>query len=355
MGKVKIFIDPRLNIAYDSFYLYGLKMKYGQRNIHYTMRYFRDLPDGGNLRYVWFSDGIIKKYVVHIGDSYKINQAEYDWCDKYGSVNANFFHYPKDRYHKLCSLVPSFAIKNYNLFQTLSFSIVTFFLSMRYIISRERYNMSKDCFEINSINNIRRHFINYLKNWKQRLPYEDYLQRECVKNKYVFFLCTLWQSDEDHDNDNGVNQRRYKFIRACKSIQDLTFKGGLLGSAISSNEKFIDAVTTERMSFREWLTESKRSAVVFNTPAFYDCHGWKLGEYLAMGKAIISTKLYNDLPFPLENGKQVIFVQNDEIKMRDAIVKVINDEQLRIDLENSARDYWERYGTPIKSIELLES
>ena len=40
----------------------------------------------------------------------------------------------------------------------------------------------------------------------------------------------------------------------------------------------------------EWISKTKQSAIVFNTPAFWSCHGWKLGEYLAMGKCIISVR-----------------------------------------------------------------
>ena len=42
-----------------------------------------------------------------------------------------------------------------------------------------------------------------------------------------------------------------------------------------------------------------RSAVVFNCPAVHGCLGWKLGEYLTLRKAIISTDLGRRLPAPL--------------------------------------------------------
>ena len=101
------------------------------------------------------------------------------------------------------------------------------------------------------------------------------------------------------------------------------------------------------------MEKTKRSVLVFNTPAFWDCHGWKLGEYLAMGKCIVSTELSNDLPFPLEHGKNIHFVENDKDEIKEAIKYIIRHPDYRIKLENGARLYWEQYGTPEASLKLL--
>jgi glycosyltransferase involved in cell wall biosynthesis len=104
---------------------------------------------------------------------------------------------------------------------------------------------------------------------------------------------------------------------------------------------------------REWLEKTKQSAVVFNTPAFWNCHGWKLGEYLALGKCIVSTKLQNDLPFPLEHGKNIHFVENNQDAMGEAIEYIISHPDYRQKLESGARAYWDAYGSPIAALKLL--
>ena len=108
------------------------------------------------------------------------------------------------------------------------------------------------------------------------------------------------------------------------------------------------------MSISEYIEKTKQSVFVFNTPAFWNCHGWKLGEYLAMGKAIVSTPLSNDLPYPLEHGVNIHFLKDDsEEEMQNAINQIIENQAYRKKLEAGAKKYWDTYGTPEKSLELL--
>ena len=104
---------------------------------------------------------------------------------------------------------------------------------------------------------------------------------------------------------------------------------------------------------KEWLKKTKESAVAFNTPAFWNCHGWKLGEYLAMGKAIISTELSNDLPEPLKHGVNIHFVENTSQAMSEAVEFIVSHPEYRKTLESGARAYWEKYGTPEASLRLM--
>ena len=50
---------------------------------------------------------------------------------------------------------------------------------------------------------------------------------------------------------------------------------------------------------------------------------WDLGEYLALGKAIISTPLFNDLPAPLTHGINIHFVENDVDSIKEAVSYII--------------------------------
>ncbi len=103
----------------------------------------------------------------------------------------------------------------------------------------------------------------------------------------------------------------------------------------------------------KWLENTRKSILVFNTPAFWDCHGWKLGEYLAMGKCIVSTALSNDLPAPLIHGKHIHLVDNTEGSMREAVAYIIKHPEYRKQLEQNVRAYWEQYGSPAASLRLL--
>lgn len=48
-------------------------------------------------------------------------------------------------------------------------------------------------------------------------------------------------------------------------------------------------------------------------------------------------------------------MENNEQSIQEAILKIRNDDVYRQKLEKGARAYWEKYGTPVKALELLDS
>jgi hypothetical protein len=98
------------------------------------------------------------------------------------------------------------------------------------------------------------------------------------------------------------------------------------------------------------MKKTKLSAIVFNTPAVHSNHGWKLGEYLAMGKAIISVPLSNNLPKELVHGKNIHFISNVN-NMKVEIDFMLEKSNYRITLENGAKEYFLKFATPQKVIE----
>lgn len=351
----KIIIDPRSNYSYSSFYVFGLEELVGKRNISYDLKPFAELNDLGNdLRFILDKNGVKTKYFIHTNDSYKLNEEDYNWCDVYGCVNANYTHYPKELYPKLISLVPSFGIrKDKSIIKVVYDACVQLTSNWSYVLNRTEWNKKLKKGECNKIQNLKHYFGRRYKGWKNRLPLSYYANTDHSKDDYVFFLSTLWYSDVWNKNDEGVNLRRAYFIRACQKILGNKFEGGLLGDSSSSNELFSDILCHNRVSFSLWIEKTKQSALVFNTPAFWDCHGWKLGEYLALGKCILSTQLSNDLPHPLEHGKNIHFVENSETAMKEAIEYILLHPEYRHKLELGAREYWNKYGTPEASLKLL--
>jgi glycosyltransferase involved in cell wall biosynthesis len=109
------------------------------------------------------------------------------------------------------------------------------------------------------------------------------------------------------------------------------------------------------LSYRRWLQLTRSSAVVFNTPGVYGCLGWKLGEYLALGKAIISTPIRLQLPAHLQHGTHVHVVDGSEESMRDAIQRITSDDAYRLRLEFNSRAYFDRYLNPPAAIQRFVS
>ena len=62
--------------------------------------------------------------------------------------------------------------------------------------------------------------------------------------------------------------------------------------------------------------------MAFNNPAVHGCLGWKLGELLAMGKAIVSLPIERTLPSPLERGVHMHVVNGSAGALDDAIARM---------------------------------
>lgn len=120
--KRKVYIDAGTNIPYGSFYIKGIVDMFGKNNVRFNSVLFSGLaPLGWNIRIIVLEGDQFRKFFIHTNDSYKIDLEQYNWCDVYGNVNANFEAYPRDLFPKQVSLVPSFGIRNFNIFETLFF------------------------------------------------------------------------------------------------------------------------------------------------------------------------------------------------------------------------------------------
>lgn len=349
----QIIIDPRSSYVYGSFYLYGLIELFGKSNLSFSLKPFKELPDvGWNIRFIATHNGLVTKYYIHTSDEYTIHQPDYQWCDVYGHVNANFIKTSKHDYPKVVSLAPSFGIKAISDSQALFMAIHNFLIALPYVLKRTEWNKNTNEEETNRYKNVKHYFGKIYKTNKNRLPYSEYSNHIASDDNYVFFCSTLWYNDPYNHNDIGVNLRRANFIKACKSIHKINFEGGFVADVSSSKEKFEDLLTSE-ISFSDWIAKTKKSTLVFNTPAFWDCHGWKLGEYLALGKCILSTPLSNDLPAPLLHGVHIHYVESDIDSICDSITYIISHKDYRLKLEKNAKAYWEKYGAPEKSLHLI--
>ncbi len=331
-----IYIHPQTNCLYSSFYFNGLEKFFGRSAVRFTTKPFVDLPKsvwGKNLPVIVEDEGVQTRYFIDTDDSFKVNPEAYAWCDHYASVNANFEKTEEQYREKLISLCPSFGIKCWNFFSMAPRALSS-------ILSSNSAGVRK--------------VLGKYKRMCQRETLEEYYKPVEVKDGYVFFCATLWYSDEWNKNDENVNLTRANFIRACKNLSSIEFEGGLVpqGEGRSSESKFADCLATG-VPMKEWMLKTKESAVVFNTPAFWNCHGWKLGEYLAMGKAIISTPLSNDLPEPLVHGVNIHFVENNQEAIQEAVQLIVSSPDYRRRLEAGAKEYWAKFGTPEASLRLM--
>ena len=333
---MRAIIDTAGDILYKSFYILGLTELLGSENVQFSSSPFTETPytlrNDKVMNFVVQEGVSEKRYTIACNDHHAVIPELYEWCDVYGSVNANRALAEERFRSKLVALCPSFGV--------------------RYAPVATLAGHALRCLPLQPTR-WKKHLGKYRRLLKRK-AYSQYTPGGEVDSHYLFTCSTLWYNDEWNRNDENVNLDRATFIRACRSIEDLTLEGGLVsqGAGRSSEELFRDCLC-QPYSTDQWIALTRKSVCVFNTPAFWQCHGWKLGEYMALGKAIVSTPLFNDLPEPLVSGTHYHLTDRSFDSLRDTVHHLMLHPEYRRHLEHNITDYWQRYGTPLASLALL--
>jgi len=257
-----------------------------------------------------------RRIYISAGDGTGVGREALDWCDVYAKVNWD----PTMSHVKLFAIGPSFGIQFLPLWRGGLWAVRSYF---------------GGAFRLNRG---REHFAEYWRQWRHRLPIGAY-EPGTSEADYAFSLSRLWK------NEPKTNLARANFIRACRSSPGLRFEGGLVRRSDVSG--FDDVTVSTTLAYPDYVARTRASLVVFNTPAVCGCLGWKLAEFLAFGKAIISTPLHRALPAPLQHGVHLHYVDGSVESIRDALHVLRSKPDYRLALERAARDYYDAYLAPV--------
>lgn len=343
---MKIIIDPRLQYAYASYYLLGIETVFGKKSIRYSAEPFEGLDNKYINAYRYGFAFVIKnwgndyKVFIDSEDVASIFNEGYEWCDIYGKVNPTFEHTQK--YIKLLAIGPSFGITLHSIPITIIKCLKHYFQSIGYT------NVP-----------LKKYLQDYLYSNIRRRPINVYEKLVKVHPNYIFHSSTLWYNKFA---ETDTNYWRGEFLRACQQLR-IKIEGGLFyieGKDVllempdypKYKEIYKDFIYDKRLSMDEYIKKTKESVLVFNTPSVCGCHGWKLAEYLCMGKAIISTKLSREMPEPMVHGENIHFVHTKK-ELLEAIMLINSKEEYRRHLEKGARRYYEQWLKPDVVIDRL--
>lgn len=327
----KIYIYGLSDVYYDAFYIKGLKEFYNVRNVFFNCKKFPKFNQG-TFAVIVVQDNKEFKICIDSRDQSDLWIDALNWCDVYGKVNYNKNSLPEINQDKVLPIGPSFGIKIWSFPKTLFVATINY-IRFKNQISRSKLFIS-----------------NYLAQSK-RERIESYFEEEVYNNaikKYVFFASTLWK------NENQTNTFRANFIKACLKNSRIEFEGGFVPRSDGNNLDFDDIMTNSLYSMSSYLKQIKKSDIVFNTPAVLNCHGWKLGEFLALGKVILSTSFYNQMPVKLMDKENILFLEkSDENEISIKLDEIINSEELQLHLKQQSKLYFQMYLQPKKVIERL--
>lgn len=331
----KVYLDPSSNIIYSSYYIKGLHEVFGKKSVRFSSEYFEGLDKRDEdysydsyMAFVILNETNIHKVIIDFGDDSPIRKNAFQWCDVYAKINIDPSKLSDYYQAKILSIPPGFGIKIWNVSEALYHS----FSNLIKLKFSPQISL-KDYF---------RSYVSQLKQLKIETFFENKAKNKAAENK-VFFISSLWP----HPNClTGTNIYRKMFMDSCVNNK-VNFEGGFWVPDVNHPQfnEFKHLIFTQRYPLSQYVEKTKESLFVFNTPAVHNCHGWKLGQFLAMNKAIISTPFQNVLPEDLAHGENIHFVSN-KTQLDTAICKLLSDIEYRRKLESGAKAYFEKYASP---------
>lgn len=325
-NRLEAIIYPGFISNYYVFYILGLtrlfpeiKLKFS--NNSYPLRL---------ISYLAFQINDLK-VLIDATDYPGVDKPALDWCDICGKVNLPNTNIDIIGDKKVVPIGPSFGIRFWPIFKAFPLGLRNF-----------------TCAKLNK-KYLRMFMGGYLQQSLFRLQEDEYFPGQ-VEDDYIFSVNSYWSKE---DGSKEANEFRKRFIECIKNQKEIKFEGGFYKRSQIEDPVFRNLQVDNPYKISDYLDKVKRSFVVFNTPAVKGCLGWKLGEFLALGKAIITTPINQKMPSNLEDRKHVHIVDGSLSSIESAIQTIRKNPDYRNYLEKNARNYYLDHLRPEKVISSL--
>lgn len=160
----------------------------------------------------------------------------------------------------------------------------------------------------------------------------------------VLFQCRLWDPNDlakkNRPDAEAVNAERINLVSALKRELGGKFVGGLQPTDFARRVAPELLVNSPAMAHRRSYIELvKASSVVISSAGLLGSNGWKLGEYVALGKAIISEPITTKLPGNFEVGVHYQSYTSVEECM-NRVTELLIDKNKISSMGQSVADYY---------------
>jgi hypothetical protein len=309
---VKVDVMPWFSPEYYAFFWQGLAEEFGAENLRVTRKGFPDATDSAvaDWRDSLFLRTMGRRIWISANDHQTVRPEAAAWADVMGAVNVADAKTARP-------LGPAFGVRTWGARESVR-------LAAEFLRWRKPPTVAY------------RALIATLYRQHTRLPIREYQPAPPAPSSApAVYLGSWWGKHLE------ANVERVAFLRAARRTL-----GRVDGGLVSEMPLPADVadLSTRRVSQRTYIELIRRSLLVFNHPAVHGCLGWKLGEFLALGKAVITTPIDNALPAPLVHGEHWHVTTLDGLD--DAIDRIARDDVYRRRLEIGGRRWWEQHGTP---------
>ena len=310
-----ILISPDSSPQYYSYYLDGLTAALPGARVRYSVADTPRLTSPRDGLAVVLSSG--RRLFIAADDHPTVNPAALGWCDVYGQVNLDPAQRKQPGGHKLVALGPGFGTRQPS--------------AVRAIASVLGASVHGG-----------RHFAGPLpraravaKHQRDRLALTAY-RPQPSSDDTLFFLASYWHRHPQ------ANEARLSLWSAFQSKSGLKLEGGFVRSEDSIPAHLRASATYD---LKRYVQRTQNSVAALNTPAVHGCLGWKLGEFFALGKAIVSLPLTREMPGEVHSGEQMLVVETSPEAV-ETVHRLAGNRPLRHQLERNARQYFDTWLSP---------
>ena len=175
------------------------------------------------------------------------------------------------------------------------------------------------------------------------------------KEDKILFLCRLWEFEMYNDAPifqaqiEEINASRIASIKACKEAFGDRFIGGVYDNSTSHKyapDLIVSNEYTHKLKFLELV---RKSNICIGTTGLHNSIGWKMGEYVAASRAIISEPLQYELPGNFEEGTNYLKFENTD-ELVNKIEHLLTDRKKLQEMMISNYEYYKAYLKPDKMI-----
>lgn len=170
----------------------------------------------------------------------------------------------------------------------------------------------------------------------------------------VLFLARAWEPDGGSRTDasaraaqrRSINEMRAAAMRLLRRELGDRFVGGMVRSpyAMAAYPDVVcpDWSMTEK---RRYLDLVRATPICVASAGLHDSNGWKLGEYVAFSRAIVSEKLAHEVPHGFSSGENYLEFDSPETCVSRCLT-LVDDPSLRAAIMEGNQRYYRRYLAP---------
>lgn len=178
--------------------------------------------------------------------------------------------------------------------------------------------------------------------------FEQYPNFTCDEDVSVLFMTRLWETDakrkEINEQREEINEMRVRTIKELKKKLGNRFFGGLFPNKKSKMHPDLVLSRYETLKVN-YINRLKSSTICIATTGLHDSIGWKMAEYVAASKCIVSEPLRYELPGNFNAGENYL-EYTDARTLLLAVDKLMNDSVLRFNMQMNNYKYYNHYLRP---------